>query len=72
MRFVPANAKDGIWINPFYFDFNTTKRVKEILFESSDTTFYKTAINVTLDAYKINKKVLSSPDSLFSVIKKLR
>jgi hypothetical protein len=71
MRFVPANAKDGIWINPFYYDFKTTKYVKEIIFESSDTAFYKTEIKVALDAYRINKKVLSSSDSLFSVIKNL-
>jgi hypothetical protein len=72
MRFVPANAKDGIWINPFYFDFKTTKRVKEILFESSDSNFYKTEIKVAFDSYRINKKVLSSPDSIFSVIKNHR
>jgi hypothetical protein len=69
MRFVPDNAKDGIWINPFYFDFKTTKRVKEILFESSDSDFYKTEIKAAFDSYRINKKVLSSPDSIFSVIK---
>jgi len=69
MRFVPANAKDGIWINPFYYDFKTTKRVKEIILESSDSTFYKTNLKIAIDAYRINKKLLSSPDSLFSVVK---
>lgn len=45
-RIVPKNAADGIWINPYLFDFERRYRVEQILFKTSNLQIMNPDLNV--------------------------
>lgn len=57
-RFIPSNAEDGLWINPFVqysFSDTTESEVMKVRFRNSNSFFISKKINIQFELIKRNK-----------------
>ncbi len=72
-KIVPKNAKDGLWINPFLFDFKTTGNIESIMFRNSNVNLMSTKIKLEFEMIELPAFIENqdAQDSLKDKIKTL-